>query len=132
MCTVLVVDDEPLIRWSVGERLLAEGYDVVGAGTGCEAMERLRQGVDVVLLDCHLPDVNGVGVLHQISKTEPAVPVVLLTADTTPQTAREARALGACQVVTKPFLLDEIVRAVGQAFEKIRADRGVGEASSAA
>ena len=132
MSTVLVVDDEPLIRWSVGERLLAEGHRVLEAGTGHEAMEQLRPGVDVVLLDCQLPDVDGIEVLRQISRIEPFVPVVLMTADTSGQRAREAWALGVVHVVTKPFLLDEIVRTVRHALDKMGVRPRIGEASSAA
>lgn len=132
MPTVLVVDDEPLIRWSVGERLIDEGYEVLDAGTGRQAIEQLRQGADVVLLDCQLPDVDGVEVLRQISEIEPAVPVVLLTADTTAQTARKAMALGAFHVVNKPFLLDEIVGTVRRALETPARRKVAGIPASAA
>jgi CheY-like chemotaxis protein len=49
--TILVVDDEALIRWSLTERLKGDGYDVLEAGTGREALDSLREGVDLVLLD---------------------------------------------------------------------------------
>lgn len=132
MRTVLVVDDEPLIRWSVGERLLAEGYEVLDAGTRRSAIEQLRKGVDVVLLDCQLPDVDGLGVLRQISEIDPAVRVVLMTADTTAHSACEAMALGAFQVVTKPFSLDEIVGTVRRALETTQARREAVDAPASA
>ena len=63
--TILVVDDEPLIRWSLSERLKSEGYAVLEADTGRSALEKLAEGVDLVLLDYRLPDTDGVAVLRR-------------------------------------------------------------------
>ncbi len=57
--TVLVVDDEPLIRWSLVNRLKEEGYRTLEAGTGADAVAQHRDGADLVLLDFALPDANG-------------------------------------------------------------------------
>lgn len=56
--TVLVVDDEALIRWSIGERLPAEGYDVLEASDGRTAVDLFGRSVHIVLLDSKLPDVD--------------------------------------------------------------------------
>ena len=88
--TGLVVDDEQLIRWSLAERLRAEGYDVVEAATGQEALDRAREGVDLVLLDYRLPDIDGVTVLRRIKELDADVLVILLTAYASVETAVQA------------------------------------------
>ena len=70
---ILVVDDEQLIRWSLAERLRAEGYDVLEAGTGARGARAARDGVDLVLLDYKLPDTDGVTVLQQIKELDPDI-----------------------------------------------------------
>src|SRR5215210_1617859 len=64
--TVLIVDDEDLIRWSLRERLRADGYDILEAGTGQTALDRFKDGVDLVLLDYRLPDIDGLSVLREL------------------------------------------------------------------
>ena len=80
--TVLVVDDEPLIRWSLVNRLKEEGYRTLEAGTAGDAVAQHRDGVDLVLLDFALPDANGLSVLKQIKDTDPDTLVIMLTANT--------------------------------------------------
>ena len=118
--TILVVDDEHLIRWSLAERLRADGYDIVEAGTGREAVARAKDGVDLVLLDYKLPDMDGVTVLRQIKEHDRDVLVILLTAYATIETAVEAMKIGACHFANKPFDLDDVSRTVAQALETTR------------
>jgi two-component system, NtrC family, response regulator AtoC len=123
--TILIVDDEALIRWSLGERLKADGYDVLEAETGAQAIERLQDGVDLVLLDYRLPDIDGLAVLREIKKFDPDILVVLLTSFVSVETAVEAMKLGAFHYANKPFNLDEISATVSRALETTRLRREV-------
>jgi two-component system, NtrC family, response regulator AtoC len=117
MPTVLVVDDEQLIRWSLSERLTAEGCTVLEAGTAREALERFGGDVDLVLLDYRLPDSDGLRVLKKMKAAEPDVPIILLTAFSSIETAVEAMKQGAYHYANKPFNLDEIALVVAKALE---------------
>src|SRR5438445_8294675 len=93
--TVLVVDDEQLIRWSLSDRLTQEGYRIVEADTAKGAVEKHAEGVDLVLLDFKLPDGDGLQVLKKIKEADAETLVILLTAYSTIDTAVEAMKLGA-------------------------------------
>jgi two-component system, NtrC family, response regulator AtoC len=123
--TILVVDDEALIRWSLTERLKADGYEVLEAGTGREALESLQEGVDLVLLDYKLPDTDGVTVLRKIKEFDQDILVILLTAYATVETAVEAMKIGAYHFANKPFNLDDVMATVERALETTRLRREV-------
>ena len=123
--TVLVVDDEELIRWSLAERLKSEGFNVLEAETGAAAIEQLPEGVDLVLLDYKLPDTDGVSVLRKIKEFDQDILVILLTAYASVETAVEAMKLGAYHFANKPFNLDEVIATVERALETTRLRREV-------
>ena len=77
--TVLVVDDEEVTRWSLVERLSREGYHTLEADTGKEALDQFADGVDLVLLDCRLPDTSGLAVFKEMRRRDPDALVILLT-----------------------------------------------------
>jgi DNA-binding NtrC family response regulator len=117
MPTVLVVDDEQLIRWSLSERLTADGCTIFEAGTARDALERFGPDIDLVLLDYRLPDSDGLRVLKKMKALHPDVPVILLTAFSSIETAVEAMKQGAYHYANKPFNLDEIALVVAKALE---------------
>jgi two-component system, NtrC family, response regulator AtoC len=123
--TILVVDDEPLIRWSLTERLTTEGYRILEAETATGALAKHDEGVDLVLLDYRLPDGDGLSVLKQIKARDPDALVILLTAVSSVDTAVEAMKHGAYHYANKPFNLDEIALLVEKALETTRLRREV-------
>jgi DNA-binding NtrC family response regulator len=123
--TILVVDDEPLIRWTLAERLGADGHAVVEAETAKAALERFGPDVDLVLLDFKLPDSDGLTVLKTMKARDADVPVILLTAFSSIETAVEAMKQGAYHYANKPFNLDELSLIVQKALETTRLRREV-------
>jgi two-component system response regulator AtoC len=123
--TVLVVDDEPLIRWSLVDRLKQAGYRTLEAGSAGEAVALHRDGADLILLDFALPDANGLAVLKQVKETDPDTLVIMLTAQTGVETAVEAMRHGAFHYLNKPFDLDEVMALVEKALETTQLRREV-------
>jgi two-component system, NtrC family, response regulator AtoC len=117
--TLLIVDDEELLRWSLRERFSREGYTIVEAGTAAAGVE-LAVGVDLVLLDYRLPDGDGLTVLRRIKETAPEIPVILMTAFSTVENAVDAMRHGACDYLNKPFDLDAVALCVDKALETSR------------
>ena len=118
MPSVLIVDDEPLIRWSVAESLEAAGYHVIEAGTARDALrclERSDGGISVTILDLKLPDSSDLGLLRQIRQIAPGCGVILITAHGTREILDEALLAGAREVLGKPFDMGRIVSLVRDA-----------------
>lgn len=113
MATVLIVDDEPLIRWAVREILEDAGYAVVEAGSAREAMARVAQADGrapaVALLDLRLPDSDDLSLLRRVRGEAPACRVIIMTAHGTPEILRDAMTQGAFGTISKPFDLARIV-----------------------
>jgi DNA-binding NtrC family response regulator len=107
---VLVVDDEPLIRWSVAETLSDLGFDVEEAANAASALRIVTNAAlpfGVVILDLRLPDMSDLSLLGTLRQLLPRAHLILMTAFGTPELVASARALGA-DVLAKPFELDEL------------------------
>jgi len=115
---VLVVDDEPLIRWSVTETLADLGLDVEQADSASATLQAITTAAlpfDVIVLDLRLPDMNDLSLLATIRQLLPETPVVLMTAFGTPELLAQARQLGVIGVLNKPFELADLGRMVMRA-----------------
>jgi two-component system response regulator AtoC len=124
--TLLIVDDERSLRFSIGEWARDAGLEPLEAVTGREALDRLReQAVDVVLLDLRLGDEDGLQVLKRLREEDPAVPVILLTGHGTVEHAVRATKLGAYDFMLKPPDLDHLGVVVQRAIEHSRLRREV-------
>ena len=123
--TLLIVDDEELVRWSLRERFRREGHTVLEAGTVAGALEQLNLGIDLVLLDYKLPDGDGLTLLRKIKEHAPDTPVILMTAFSTVENAVEAMKHGAYHYIHKPFNLDDVGLMVEKALETSRLRREV-------
>lgn len=118
--TILVIDDDKLIRWSVSTVLGRAGYRVKAAATGEEGLAAVQNRTpDLVLLDITLPDMDGFRVLGAIRQSHPEIPVLTMTADATAETAREALRLGARGHLDKPFDPPSLKAAVSQALGSV-------------
>ena len=103
---VLVVDDEPLVRWAIAETLLAEGYEVDEAGDADNTIQALCTASslpDIVLLDLCLPDSSDLTLLETVCLIAPEATIILMTAYGTQAVRERARSLGAAAVLDKPF-----------------------------
>jgi two-component system response regulator AtoC len=107
---VLVVDDEPLIRWSIAETLGAAGHQVIEAQDAVSTLRVLAEAPtpDLILLDFRLPDSNDLGLLAEIRRIVPTTPVVMMTAFGTPDMTAGALKLGASRVLNKPFNMHDL------------------------
>jgi DNA-binding response OmpR family regulator len=107
---ILVIEDESRILAFVARGLEAEGYSVVGASNGVDGLRLARESpFDLVLLDLLLPRLDGLSVLEELGRTQPDLPVVILTARNEMPTKLRGFGLGARDYLTKPFSFDELL-----------------------
>ena len=123
--TVLIVDDEDLIRWSLRERLSSDGYDILDASTGQSALIRYGHGAEVVLLDDGLPDQDGLSVLRDLKRIDPDALVIFLASPDSVETVVDAMKLGAFHFAIKPVDPGEVAALVARALETTRLRREV-------
>jgi len=106
---ILVVDDEEHMCWALERAMRQEGYQVLTATQGRQGLDLIREEApSLIILDLKMPEMDGMEVLQQIKEMQPKLPVIILTAHGTIETAIEAMKIGAADFITKPFDLDEL------------------------
>ena len=119
MSSILVVDDESSMRQLLEIALSKEGYRVTAAHSGENAITRLKKdSYDLVISDIRMPDMTGVEVLRYVKELNSEIPVIMITAYASTETAVEALRLGAYDYVTKPFKIEELKNTVSNALER--------------
>src|SRR3990170_7817559 len=108
---VLAPDDEPNLRKVLAAILAREGYEILQASDGEEALGIVGRGVDAVITDLKMPRVDGMTVLRRVVSDSPDVPVIIITAHGSVDSAVEAVKLGAFDYIEKPFE-QELIRQV--------------------
>ncbi|KAF0244159.1 MAG: Nitrogen assimilation transcription regulatory protein [Planctomycetota bacterium] len=125
MALALVIDDEPSICWAFRQMLEGKGHRAVVAPSAEEGLAALTPEVDLVVLDVRLPGMDGLTALRRIRERRPDLPVIVITAHGTMQTAVEAIKSGAFEYLTKPVDLAEAESAVARALERRAMSREV-------
>jgi DNA-binding NtrC family response regulator len=114
--SILIVDDERLIRWSLHEKLARAGYEVLEAQNAREMLGHIAAGsqsIDLVLLDLKLPDGDGLALLKIVREKLPHCAVIMMSAHGSDASVAEAISSGAAYFVHKPFKFDDVLRLVG-------------------
>ena len=118
---VLVLDDERLVRWSLSQRLRADGIEVTEASTAAEAIQAAPP--DAAILDYRLPDGDGISVLKKLRAVDPDLPVMMLTAHNDTDLIVEAIKAGASDYITKPFEVDDVALRLSRVIEANKGTR---------
>ncbi|MBI3548147.1 MAG: response regulator [Elusimicrobia bacterium] len=122
---ILVVEDEPDFRSILTEVLIKEGYRVVAAPNGEEGLKLyLQEKPDLLLLDVHLPDMEGTEICRKIRKDGPNshVPIFLCTVRSEVAPVAEGLASGATDYVIKPFEVKDLLSRIAAVFEEPKGD----------
>ena len=118
--SVLIIDDEPLMRLSMVDALKAVGYDVQDASTGDEGIARSwERHFDLIITDLRMPGSNGLQVVQTCKERSPDTEVIVITAHGSVGTAVQAMKLGAYDYITKPFSMDELLLTIDRATKVV-------------
>jgi DNA-binding NtrC family response regulator len=116
--SVLIVDDEEELAFTLAERLGLRGFEAEGVTSGEEALDRIRKtGFDAVVLDVKMPGLGGIGVIRQMKSLRPAMPVVMITGHGCRESAEEGMQAGACRYLMKPVQIDSLVQIIREAVQ---------------
>ena len=117
---ILIVDDEKNMRELLKDFFEEEGYSIVLAEDGQQALEVIDETIDMVISDNRMPQMQGMELMVQIKKSYPDTPVIIITAFTTPKLAVEAYKMGASSYLTKPFNPEELLAKMKEIFRQKR------------
>ena len=118
MSLILIVDDDSHIRGSFEKILTEEGHIVYSAATGEKGLALVRKKIpDLIIMDVRLPGINGLETFRAIRRIDSKIPVIILTAFGTTETAIEATKLGAFDYILKPFEIPDMLSLIEQALE---------------
>ena len=115
--SILIVDDEPSIQHSLGGLLNDEGFEVITASNGYEALKLIDQeSPDLILLDIWMPGMDGIETLQEIKNENPHIQVIMITGHGTIETAVKATKFGAYDFIEKPLSIDKVIVAINNAL----------------
>jgi DNA-binding response OmpR family regulator len=117
--TVLLVEDDELVSDALTRILVREGYLVLTAGTGHDAIGLLRTPstpIDLVVLDIGLPDVSGTNLCARFREFFPNLPVLVCTGAADPEEVRELRSMGISRFFSKPIAIEDLIKGVRTAL----------------
>ena len=121
-CRILAVDDEEIVQSLVRDALEEEGYHVVTAGSGTEALQILQaQPIDLLITDIRMPNMSGTDLVEKARTVNPAIGIIFMTGYASLSSAKDAIKRGALDYVMKPFELSDIRQAVRNGIEKLQA-----------
>lgn len=123
---ILIVDDDPVVRDSLGKWFESEGFDVEICPSAHTALEMMaKDGFDIALVDIRMPGVDGIELQARLKEIDPEMPVIIMTGYASVETAVRALKNGAYDYITKPFDPDELVHLVSNAISHRTAAREV-------
>lgn len=118
MATILIVDDEKNMRWALDRALKQEGYETLTAADGLEGLTVAQtEHPDLIVLDLKMPGMDGLSALKKLREWNSQLPVIMITAHGSVETAIEAVKAGAFDYITKPFDVEEIKLVISKALE---------------
>jgi DNA-binding NtrC family response regulator len=123
LARILVVDDEPLIRSTLGQLLTTAGHEVLLAADGSEATRLWRElGADLVILDIFMPEKDGIETIVELRAHSPSLPIIVMSGGDAKRMdlLPEAKLLGAYRTIDKPFTFAEMMKLVNSALEGSR------------
>lgn len=120
---VLLVDDDPVVLRSLARLLRSEGYEVIAASSGVDALRIFAEGgCDAVVSDISMPEMNGIEITRRIHDIDENAPIILVTGEPTIETAVQAMERGAMRYLLKPVAAEDLREAVKKAVRKTEAN----------